>query len=205
MSMEKQWEVSNVLYGKWKKSASATITKPEANFDLGITSQVTPKLIDIEVVKTDVSVHPVVNMEIPKVDVKAPVLNFQQLEITVSPVINVHTSELARNEQGQLVLPLIKVALTININTPWKLDELNWVTFLCNKMHFVNFLSSQWYGTKCFHAWIIVKVSLFNLFWGIKSSQKIILVGHQSNRAESAIKRCSALPFEIWCVQCNKY
>lgn len=118
MSMTKQCEVSDVLYGKHKTAPSATISKAEANFELGIDSQGVLSGFQSNVVKTDIALHPMVNMETPKVDIKVPVFNFQQPEITVNPVVNLCMLDLSRNDQGQIILPPIKVTLTININAP---------------------------------------------------------------------------------------
>ena len=114
-SMDKQHEVSEVLYGKWKNQPSATVTKEEAK-------EWTVKLmllINMEMCSKQMCVFSLWSIwKYPKVDIQSPVLNFQQPEITVSPVINLHTSELSRNDQGQIVLPPIKITLTININAP---------------------------------------------------------------------------------------
>ena len=112
-SMQKQQEVSDILCGKCKKKSkpSTTVSKPDVTFDLGINSQV----LNVEEVKSEVSVTPTVNVNVGNVQIKPAVMNIEQPEITVSPVINLHQEDLT-NSQGTIMLPKINVALMININ-----------------------------------------------------------------------------------------
>ncbi len=90
-SLEKQWEVSDILYGKRKNPPSVTMTKEEANFDLAMNSQA-------EHVQSDVLIQPEVWINTAQVEIKEPIVNIQQPKITVSPVINLHAEQLSQNE-----------------------------------------------------------------------------------------------------------
>ncbi len=133
--MAKQQQVSDILYSKkkWPNAASvskqpvnaptATVSKPQANFDLGMNSQAMPKTE----VTAEVKMQPTINVNLAGIDVKEPMVNIDQSPITVTPVINLKASELSQNELGHVQLPPINVQLTININ--WHLDtklQLYW-------------------------------------------------------------------------------
>ena len=104
--------MSDVLYGKKPKKATSTVTgssmNTDPNFDIGSLTQVNQ------------GNHPenehsnVVNL--PKVHINKPVLKFLEIPIIVNPVINFNTKELKWDAEGQLLVPEIKVELTININ-----------------------------------------------------------------------------------------
>ncbi len=116
-SMEKQCEVSDVLYSKRAKPmASSTVTKAE--FDLGMNSQAEATKPAETMTKTDgnVTVTPTVNINVNRIDVKKPVIMINQPQIMISPVINLHAQDLPQNALGDIQLPEIDVALTININ-----------------------------------------------------------------------------------------
>ena len=51
----------------------------------------------------------------PQVTVNPAVINFGR-PIIVQPVVNLNSKDLSRNEKGEIVVPKIKVELTININ-----------------------------------------------------------------------------------------
>ncbi len=117
--MSKQHAVSDILYSKKKSSGSSatssTVTSSEgALFQLGMNSQAEP--VEKSQVKSEVSLKQTVNVNVNNINVKTPVLNVQQGLITVSPVINLHASDLVQDEHGNLNLLAINVALTININ-----------------------------------------------------------------------------------------
>ncbi len=105
---------SCVRYTVWEKKASATsaVTSEEASFELGINSQGKPT----NIVKRDISINPTVNVNISKVAIDTLVLNINQPEVTVSPVINLNSKDLVRSSDGTIQLLSIKVALMININ-----------------------------------------------------------------------------------------
>ncbi len=108
--LDKQRQISEVLYGKKPKvSATSMITSEEASFDLGMNSQVQP-------VKMEVNINPTVNVNVSKVAIDTPVVNIHQLEVTVSPVINLNAADLVKTSDGMIQLLSIKVTLTININ-----------------------------------------------------------------------------------------
>ena len=120
ISSDKKVEQSNILYGqKCKNALMSTVTSADnSNFDIGLLMQITdndsskakqPKL-------QNVSSEPHMNFTPAAVSVKQPIINIQQSEIVVEPVINVCASNLVKTEDGKFVLPPVKVALTININ-----------------------------------------------------------------------------------------
>ena len=119
ISFDKQLEQSNVLYGKKCKSeltstvTKANFTKEEnSSFDIGTLTQVMEKTV----VQESVNKKHTVNYTPAAVTVKDPVINLQQSEIVIKPVINVKSSDLVKNDKGQFVLPLIKVILNINVD-----------------------------------------------------------------------------------------
>ena len=50
------------------------------------------------------------------VDIKEPIINYNQGLVTVQPVVNLNSKDLSENEKGKIMIPLMKVELTININ-----------------------------------------------------------------------------------------
>ncbi len=100
------------MYGKRKSTPTATVTKADANFELGMNSQAQLTAM----IQSGITVQPTLNMGTPIMDVKSPVINIEKPQITVTPVINLKSEDLVHNEQGQIVLPPINVALMININ-----------------------------------------------------------------------------------------
>ena len=114
-SMKKQQEVSDVLYGKKPKwPVTSTITCENPTFNLGMNSQA--ESIKNNTVKSEVSVIPIVNINVGQVNLKMPVINIDQPKITVCPVVNLKSSDLVQNSDGHIILPKIDIALTININ-----------------------------------------------------------------------------------------
>ncbi len=113
-SMEKQQQVLDILYGKkkWQNNPTATVSTPNANFDLGMNSQAMPKT---ELV-TNVKTQPTINVNLAGINIKKPVVNIDQSLIMVSPVINLKATDLQQNQDRHIQLPLINVQLTININ-----------------------------------------------------------------------------------------
>ena len=113
-SIEKQWQVSDVLYGKAQKKSVPTSTvtlSSQLNFDLGMNSQA----VSIDPPKPKqgaVTIMLTVNVNVNKVQLEEPVITINQPQITVSPVINLRAKDLPRNEQGHLQLPEIDITLT---------------------------------------------------------------------------------------------
>ena len=87
----------------------------QSNFDIGSLTQVTenqgkqPKM-------DNVNNEAKVNFTPAAVTVKQPIVNIQQSKIVIEPVINVWAKDLVKTEDGKIVLPPVKVSLTININ-----------------------------------------------------------------------------------------
>ena len=104
VSIAKEKEMSDVLYGKKHKTTpSHTVTSAEtANFNVGTLSQMDMK--------------PQVHRVQAQVEVKKPIVNFGSSPIVVQPVVNLNAKDLVWNENGQLVMPEIKVELVVNIN-----------------------------------------------------------------------------------------
>ncbi len=107
-SMEKQCEMSDVLYGKCKKTTSTVSKPPDTNFDLGVNSQ-------MELMKPQ-NPEPKINISVPKVEINTPVINIQAPKVTVNPVINLRSQDLVTNSDECIELPEISINLTININ-----------------------------------------------------------------------------------------
>ena len=96
----------DVLYGKkLKRNVSATVTsldlKEEPNFNVGTLTQ-------LQMPKETV-------VKLPQVKVNALIINFDK-PIVVQLVVNLNAKDLKCNEQGEMVIPEIKVEVTININ-----------------------------------------------------------------------------------------
>ena len=109
-SMDKQRQISDVLYGKTKKKVTSTVSKLlNTNFELGVNSQMEPNM-------TNNKQKPVINVNVPKVQVNAPVINVDAPKITVNPVVNLRAQDIIQKSDGQIKIPEISVNLTININ-----------------------------------------------------------------------------------------
>ena len=118
ISADKKVEQSNMLYGqKCKLPPAATVTKAEYNpdFDISGATQVLENK-EQKSEKPFIEGEVVVNYQPANVTLKKPRINIQQNEIVVEPVINLQVKDLVMKNNGQIVIPLVKVTLTININ-----------------------------------------------------------------------------------------
>ncbi len=107
--MNKEKELSGVLYGKRMKTNSSSDGN-QVNFDIGSLTQMQDKKDNIQG-----KAHNNV-VKLPDVQINAPVLKFPDIPIIVNPVINLNAMDLKQNQDGQLLVPEIKVELMININ-----------------------------------------------------------------------------------------
>ncbi len=111
---DKKVEQSNVLYGKKHKTEpTATVTSLDASFEVGSLTQIIDK--KLETSPPEIQGEAVVNYTPANVSLKRPVINIRQSEIVIEPVVNLKKSDLKSNENREIVIPPIKVALTINI------------------------------------------------------------------------------------------
>ncbi len=122
-SMEKQKDMSEILYGKWKKNVSSTISKPpDSSFELSVNSQMDP-------VSTKTKDKSKINVNIAQVHVNAPVINIDTPKITVNPVINpvinLWAQDLIQKSDGRIELPEISVNMMININWTFGLQNVS--------------------------------------------------------------------------------
>ncbi len=154
-SMEKQRQMSNILYSKNKKKVSSTVSKaPDSNFELGVNSQMDP-------VNMEKKEKPIINMNVPKVQINSPVINVEAPKLTVNPVINLHSQDLIQRSDRHIEVPEISVNLTININWTCWLNDLT--------LHSLNL----WKTSLQFHTdspyWTIISTTLWLNDW--KSSE----------------------------------
>ncbi len=107
-------EQSNVLYGKkCKTQPTATVSKPDSSFDVGGLTQILEDKSEVKWNVPHIEAEAVVNYTPANVNLIKPVINIRQSEIVVKPVVNLKKSDLKTNESGEIVIPPIKVALTI--------------------------------------------------------------------------------------------
>ena len=103
VSSVKEKEQSEVLYGKKpKKMPQESPTQDDSNFDISTLTQMQQDYKNV--------------VKLPVVDVKPPVITFGESPIVVQPIINLNAKDLPKNNQGQVIMPEIKVELMININ-----------------------------------------------------------------------------------------
>ncbi len=111
---DKKVEQSNVLYGKkCKTEPTAIVTSSDASFEVGSLTQIIDKKPESS--PPEIQGEAVMNYTPANVSLKKPVINIRQSEIVVEPVVNLKKLDLKSNENGEIVIPLIKVVLTINI------------------------------------------------------------------------------------------
>ncbi len=113
-SAEKKKQVSDVLYRKKKSVPSSTISKApvseeKPDFNIGTFTQTVGNVMEFKPSET-------VHVKSAGVDIKEPIINYNQGLVTVQPVVNLNSKDLSENEKGKIMIPLIKVELTININ-----------------------------------------------------------------------------------------
>ena len=95
--------------GRWPQcTLSLPVKKTEPNFEIGTLTQIQNQNVHVTA---------------PNVEIKPTLVKFAEKGIVVEPAINLQAKDLPRNER--IVVPEIKVALTINIQWNMTFRQVN--------------------------------------------------------------------------------